>query len=194
MNIIFNDIIFIKIDMTIVQQSRDFNVKFEIIKSKMNIIIKFFNRMNVAQRFQIIEFNQFVIKRRVFSLIRWKTINNFTNSLRSRFSRLNLNFIFSFDSFDSFNSFVLFKSFFFSFVKQLRVENVKYFDFEIKQKNENENEKLRLFLIFVINVNKYVYYINVYIFVDKLKNLTKSHNVKLIINVFIFCFRDDVLM
>ena len=56
--------------MTIVQQSRDFNVKFEIIKSKMNIIIKFFNRMNVAQRFQIIEFNQFVIKRRVFSLIR----------------------------------------------------------------------------------------------------------------------------
>lgn len=83
-----------------------------------------------------------------------------------------------------------------SFVKQLRAENVKYFDFEIKQKNEKKNEKLRLFLIqfLIIDFDKHVYYINVYIFIDRLKNLTKSHNVKLIINVFIFCFRDVVLM
>ena len=77
-----------------------------------------------------------------------------------------------------------------SSAKQLRVENVEYFDLEIKQKNE----KSRSPLILIINVNKYVYYTNVYTFVDKLKNLTKSHDVELIINVFIFCFRGDALM
>ena len=77
-----------------------------------------------------------------------------------------------------------------SSAKQLRAENVKYFDSEIKQKNE----KPRLPLTLIVSVDKHVYYINVYTFVDKLKNLVKSHGVELVINVFTFCFRGDALM
>ena len=77
-----------------------------------------------------------------------------------------------------------------SSAKQLRAENVRYFDSEIKQKNE----KSRSLLALIVSVNKHVYYINVYIFVDRLKDLIKSHGVELVINVFIFCFRDGALM
>ena len=83
-----------------------------------------------------------------------------------------------------------------SLAKQLRAENVKYFDLEIKQKNEKKNEKLRSSLaqLLVVSVDKHVYYINVYTFVDRLKNLAKSHDVKSVINVLTSCFRGGTLM
>ena len=87
------------------------------------------------------------------------------------------------DSSASFDSFT-------SSAKQLRAENVGYFDSEIKQKNEKSRSPLTL----IVSVDKHVYYINVYIFVDRLKNLIKSHGVELMINVLIFCFRGDAFM
>ena len=80
---ILDDMIFIKINMIMIQQSREFDVKLKIMKvrSRVNtkIMLKiFFDRVNVfmsikqvtQQLFQIIEFNQFVMKRRVFFSIR----------------------------------------------------------------------------------------------------------------------------
>ena len=81
-----------------------------------------------------------------------------------------------------------------SFFKQLRVENVSYFDFEYKHEKNISSAKIKQRYIFVVNVEKHVYYIEIYIFVDKLKNLIISHDETTIFEIFIFCFRDDALM
>lgn len=101
----------------------------------------------------------------------------------------------SFDSFDSFASFFPSASFtsFVSFVKQLRVENVNYFDSNYQQK-KNNILRTRQQYIFVVNVKKHVYYIEIYNFVDKLKDLIISHDEIVVRQIIIVCFRDQILM
>ena len=96
--------------------------------------------------------------------------------------------------FDFFTSFSFVDDvFFISFVKQLRAENVKYFDFDYKQKKKF-NIISKAYYILVVNAKKYIYYIEIFVFVDKLKNLIKQHNEVFVNNVVIFCFRDSALM
>ena len=47
------------------------------------------------------------------------------------------------------------------------------------------------FIEFMMIANKYVYYKNVYVFVDRLKNLMSQHEHSQIRNVLKSCFRDD---
>ena len=65
---------------------------------------------------------------------------------------------------------------------------MKYFDSKYQSEQEIEistNDS-------IVNAGKYVYYRNVYIFIDKLKNVTNQHlDIKLII---ILYFRDSALM
>ena len=92
------------------------------------------------------------------------------NSINEKFFSLD-----SSDFFVSFFSFVLFVSFV-SFVKQLRVENVKYFDLSYKSKKKNHIASKKRVYNSIVNVNKHVYYIEIYNFVDKLKNLIISYD------------------
>ena len=96
--------------------------------------------------------------------------------------------------FNLFTSFLFVDNvFFISFIKQLRVENVKYFDFNYEQEKKF-NIISKAYYILVVNAKKHVYYIDIFMFVDKLKNLIKQHNEILVNNVVIFCFRNNALM
>ena len=66
----------------------------------------------------------------------------------------------------------------------LRAEEVGYFDPEYQQEQRMSNGP-------VINASKYVYYRDVYIFVDRLKDLATQHDIKHIIST---CFRGSALM
>lgn len=66
--------------------------------------------------------------------------------------------------------------------KPSKVEKIKYFDSNYKQKKKNYIiSKIRIYNS-VINVNKYIYYIEIYCFINKLKDFVKQHNK---INVFV---------
>ena len=69
---------------------------------------------------------------------------------------------------------------------EIRVEEVEYFDLEHQQEQGNE---------LVVNTGKHVFYRDVYIFMNRLKDLaairSNPNNVKQVITV---CFRDLVLM
>ena len=74
---------------------------------------------------------------------------------------------------------------------KLRAENVEYFDSDYKQEKKYskiEATKARFYNL-VVNVGKYIYYINVYTFLDKLKNLETTHDSEIVLNVVAFCFR-----
>ena len=77
-----------------------------------------------------------------------------------------------------------------SSIKSLSIDQVSYFDFEYKKKR-NKTTLFSSFIEFMMITNKYVYYKNVYVFVDRLKNLMSQHEHNQIRNVLKNCFRDD---
>ena len=99
---------------------------------------------------------------------------------------------FSFDdsSFDFSNHVESESKFYYSSVKFLTAEQVNYFDFEYK-KERDKTTLFSSFIEFMIITNKYVYYKNVYVFVDRLKNLMSQHEHNQIRNVLKTYFRDD---
>ena len=74
------------------------------------------------------------------------------------------------------------------FTRQLRLEKIDYFDFEYEKKTS----KKRAYS--VMNANKYVFYRDVYIFTNRLKNLATQYDEISIRKVLIVCFQDFVLM
>ena len=66
---------------------------------------------------------------------------------------------------------------------QLRAEHVGYFDPEYQPEHGQQGP--------VVNAGKYVYYRDVYVFVDRLKDLAMQHDVKQVISS---CFRGSALM
>ena len=65
--------------------------------------------------------------------------------------------------------------------------------FDSKYQKQKTSKIFKIF-IFVVNTNKHVFFKNVYVFIDRLKNLMILYNENQIQNVFIVCFRDFVLM
>ena len=65
---------------------------------------------------------------------------------------------------------------FISFIvsKFSKFKKIKYFDFDYKQKKSYITIK-SLIYNFVVNVNKYIYYIEMYVFVNKLKNFQHQY-------------------
>ena len=78
-----------------------------------------------------------------------------------------------------------------SSIKSLSIDQINYFDFEYKKK-KNKTTLFSSFIEFIMITNKYVYYKNVYIFVNRLKNLMSQYEHNQIRNVLKNCFRDDV--
>ena len=74
-------------------------------------------------------------------------------------------------------------------VKFLLIEQMNYFDFDYKK--EKQTTMSSSFIESIINANKHVYYKNVYVFVNRFKNLKSQHEHQLMKNVIKSCFRDD---
>ena len=91
-------------------------------------------------------------------------------------------------SFDSFN---IESEFYNSSIKFLSIDQVNYFDSEYK-KEKDKTTLFSSFIEFIMIANKYVYYKNVYVFVDRLKNLVSQHEHNQIRNVLKNCLRGDV--
>ena len=90
----------------------------------------------------------------------------------------------------SFEFFNIKSEFYNSSIKSLSVDQMSYFDFEYK-KEKNKTTLFSSFIEFIMITNKYVYYKNVYVFVDRLKNLMSQHEHNQIRNVLKNYFRDD---
>ena len=90
----------------------------------------------------------------------------------------------------SFEFFNIKSEFYNSSIKSLSVDQMSYFDFEYK-KEKNKTTLFSSFIEFIMITNKYVYYKNVYVFVDRLKNLMSQHEYNQIRNVLKNYFRDD---
>ena len=58
----------------------------------------------------------------------------------------------------------------------MRVEEVKFFDSKHQQEQEIDS---------VVNADKHVFYRNIYIFVNRLKDLAVSYNVKRVITAYL---------
>ena len=85
-----------------------------------------------------------------------------------------------------FNTSVSFTSFIDS--KFSKFEKVKYFDLDYKQKKSYITVK-SLVYNFVVNVNKHIYYIEIYAFVNKLKNFQYQHQyIEIVVNFRNFVF------
>ena len=219
LNMIIDDMIFIKIDIAFTQHVNETKIEkmieLKIMKIKINVNMKtnhdvviimlnfFVNRfiVEVAQHNIISSFTQIMKRsqinesRQSFLFKRQSTFDFFQHRIKftSTFSSsLRFDESINRDSKRLRSQLLFFNTFFssISLIKQLRVENMNYFDSETQTKKK----KKKNFWAFVINVSKHVYYINVYIFVDKLKNLTKSHDMNSMINVIIACLRDHALI
>ena len=89
--------------------------------------------------------------------------------------------IFDFNTVVSFTSFTVSKS--------SKSEEIKYFDFDYKQKKKDHITIKSRAYNSVVNVDKHIYYIEIYVFVNKLKNLQhQHHDIDVVVN-----FRDNVL-
>lgn len=64
---------------------------------------------------------------------------------------------------------------------------MSFFDFEYQSKYET-------IIVVVMNVDKHVFYRDVYVFVDILKNLVIQHDDETIKNIVVACFCDFALM
>ena len=93
-------------------------------------------------------------------------------------------------SFDFFDYVESESKFYYFSIKSLSVDQVNYFDSEYK-KNKNKTILFSSFIESMMTTDKYVYYKNVYVFVDRLKNLMSQHEHNQIRNVLKSCFRDD---
>lgn len=75
------------------------------------------------------------------------------------------------------------------FIRQLRLEKVDYFDSKYQKKSKKNNIS-----ILIVNIKKHVFYKNVFVFIERFKNLVKQHDNKIVERVLIFCLRDIALM
>ncbi|CAF9941916.1 MAG: hypothetical protein HETSPECPRED_004382, partial [Heterodermia speciosa] len=80
------------------------------------------------------------------------------------------------------------------FVKQLRAEDVGYFDSDYKSEEESHIASKKRVYNSIMSVGKHVYYIEIYSFVDKLKDLIISHNETVVRQIITACFRGQTLM
>ena len=71
------------------------------------------------------------------------------------------------------------------FESKLKIENVDFFDSIQKKKSKS--------FIIIVHSSKHVFYKDVYVFVERLQNMIKQYNEKIIENLVIECLRDDVL-
>ena len=69
----------------------------------------------------------------------------------------------------------------------LRVEEIRYFDFEYQTENIDKQ-------ILLVNADKHVYYRDVYVFVNRLKNMTFLRDKFVIRQIITTYFRDFALM
>ena len=69
----------------------------------------------------------------------------------------------------------------------LRAEKIKYFDSEYQTKNIYKQ-------IFLVNADKHVYYRDIYIFVNRFKNIIFLRDKSAIRQIITICFRDFVFM
>ena len=67
-------------------------------------------------------------------------------------------------------------------MSQLKFNDIEFFDFVFKGEG------------FVINLNRYIFYKNVYIFVNRLKNIVIIKNNNKIREVLSTCFRGEILI
>ena len=71
------------------------------------------------------------------------------------------------------------------FESKLKIENVDFFDSIQKKKNKS--------FIIIVHSNKHVFYKNVYVFVERLQDMIKQYDEKIIENFVIECLRNDVI-
>lgn len=64
-----------------------------------------------------------------------------------------------------------------------KVKNVDYFDLKY----------FKDFNVYIISVEKHVYYRDVFVFIDKLKNLIKQKSNKILKSLMLTCFRNKIL-
>ena len=96
------------------------------------------------------------------------------------------NFVESFNSKNVVNTIVVDEN---RFVIVKFFENINYFDFIYMNNNDSTST------ILIINVDRYVFYRDVYVFIDRLKNLVNDFIEKQRVKNFLFdCFRDDVFI
>ena len=67
----------------------------------------------------------------------------------------------------------------------LKIENVDYFDFDYEINESN---------VLVINVERHVFYIDIYIFVDKLKKLIARRDNDKMQKIIIVCLKNTTLI
>ena len=125
---------------------------------------------------------QFMINNIFDSIIQAIFVQTRTQISASTFSFVDSSFDFS----DHMKS-----KFYNSSIKSLSTDQVNYFDSEYK-KEKDKTTLFSSFIKFIMITDKYVYYKNVYVFVDRLKNLMSQHEHNQIRNVLKSCFRDDV--
>ena len=96
------------------------------------------------------------------------------------------NFVESFNSKNVVNTIVVDEN---RFVIVKFFENINYFDFIYMNNNDSTST------ILIINVDRYVFYRDVYVFIDRLKNLVNDFIEKQRVKNFLFdCFRNDVFI
>ena len=70
------------------------------------------------------------------------------------------------------------------FESKLKIENVNFFDSEKQEKNKS--------FTIIVHSSKHVFYKDVYVFVERLQDMAKQYDEKIIENLVIKCLRDDV--
>lgn len=81
-------------------------------------------------------------------------------------------------------------------VHKLRAEDVGFFDFEYQSEQRAISTIVGAItaIVVVVNAGKYVFYRDVYVSVDRLKNLTMQHGDETVRNVIVACLRGSTLM
>ena len=130
---------------------------------------------------------QFMITNTIDFILQTQMIA-FTKDRTSAISSISAILAFDDDD-DSFDSSVI-QLYYTSSIKSLLIEQMRYFDSDYKKKRQTT----MFFSIIesMISANKHVYYKDVYVFVDRLKNLKSQHEHQLMRNVLKSCLRDDV--
>ena len=73
------------------------------------------------------------------------------------------------------------------FESKFKIENVNFFDSEFQEKSKSFT------IVIIVHENKHVFYKDVYVFVERLKNQIKQHDDEIIANLVIVCLRDLAL-
>lgn len=71
---------------------------------------------------------------------------------------------------------------------KLRAKEMKFFD------SKYQSERTSIIIVAIINASKYVFYRDIYVFVNRLKDLIVLHNNNAIKNILVVCLRDFALI